>query len=126
MTLMSAFAATALALATIGLYGVIAWIAAQRRREIGVRQSFGATRAHIHAMMLKSGLRMVVPGLVAGLAGALAIGHLIASQLYGVGSADPRVLGGVLLVLTLVALAACWVPSWRALRVSPIEALRDE
>ncbi|NCT66402.1 MAG: ABC transporter permease [Rhodanobacteraceae bacterium] len=126
MTLMSAFAATALALAAIGLYGVIAWIAAQRRREIGVRQSFGATRAHIHAMMLKSGLRMVVPGLVAGVLGALALGHLIGSQLYGVGSADPRVLGGVVLVLGAVALAACLIPSWRALRVSPIEALRDE
>lgn len=126
MTLMSAFAATALALAGIGLYGVIAWIAAQRRREIGVRQSFGATRAHIHAMMLKSGLSMIVPGLVAGVAGALAIGHLIGSQLYGVGAADPRVLAGVVLVLALVALAACLIPSWRALRIPPMETLRNE
>ena len=126
MTLMSAFAGVALALAAIGLYGVVAWIAAQRRREIGVRQSFGATRAHIHAMMLKSGLAMVVPGVVAGLLGAFAIGQLIASQLYGVGSADPRVLAGVVLVLALVALAACLIPSWRALRVPPMEALRDE
>lgn len=126
MTLMSAFAGCALALAGIGLYGVIAWIAAQRRREIGVRQSFGATGAHIHAMMLKSGLRMVVPGLVAGLAGALAIGRLIGSQLYGVGGADPRVLAGVVAVLGLVALAACLIPSWRALRVAPMEALRNE
>ncbi|MFC4820245.1 ABC transporter permease [Dokdonella ginsengisoli] len=126
MTLMSAFAGCALALAGIGLYGVIAWIAAQRRREIGVRQSFGATRAHIHAMMLKSGLRMVVPGLLAGLAGALAIGQLIGSQLYGVGSADPRVLAGVVAVLGLVALAACLIPSWRALRVAPMDALRND
>jgi ABC-type antimicrobial peptide transport system permease subunit len=98
----------------------------QRRREIGVRQSFGATRAHIYAMMLKSGLTMVVPGVVAGLLGAFAIGQLIASQLYGTGSADPRVLAGVVLVLALVALAACLIPSWRALRVPPMEALRDE
>lgn len=126
MTLMSAFAATALALAAIGLYGVIAWIAAQRRREIGVRQSFGATRTHIHAMMLRSGLRMIVPGVIAGLVGAVAIGHLIASQLYGVGSADPRILVGVVLILTLVAIAACLIPSWRALRVPPMEALRNE
>jgi len=126
MTLMSAFAGVALALAAIGLYGVIAWIAAQRRREIGVRQSFGATRAHIHAMMLKSGLAMIVPGVLAGLAGAFAIGHLISSQLYGTGSADPRVLAGVVLVLALVALAACLIPSWRALRIAPMEALRDE
>jgi predicted permease len=126
MTLMSAFAGCALALAGIGLYGVIAWIAAQRRREIGVRQSFGATRAHIHAMMLKSGLRMVVPGLVAGLAGALAIGQLIGSQLYGVGGADPGVLAGVVALLGLVSLAACLIPSWRALRVAPMEALRND
>jgi len=126
MTLMSAFAATALALAGIGLYGVIAWIATQRRREIGVRQSFGATRAHIHAMMLKNGLAMIVPGLVAGLVGALAIGQLIGSQLYGVSGADPFVLAGVVLVLGSVALAACLIPSWRALRVAPMEALRNE
>lgn len=126
MTLMSAFAGIALALAAIGLYGVIAWIAAQRRREIGVRQSFGATRAHIHAMMLKNGLAMIVPGILAGLGGAFAIGHLIASQLYGVGSADPRVLAGVVLVLALAALAACLIPSWLALRIAPMEALRNE
>jgi predicted permease len=126
MTLMSAFAGCALVLAGIGLYGVIAWIAAQRRREIGVRQSFGATRTHIHAMMLGSGLRMIVPGLLAGLAGALAIGRLIGSQLYGVGSADPRVLAGVVALLGLVALAACLIPSWRALRVPPMEALRND
>ncbi|MBN8727562.1 MAG: ABC transporter permease [Xanthomonadales bacterium] len=126
MMLMSAFAATALVLAAVGLYGVIAWLAAQRRREIGVRQSFGATRADIHALMLKSGLGMIVPGLAAGLAGALALGHLIASQLYGVGAADPGVLATVAAVLALVALAACLVPSWRALRVAPMEALRDE
>lgn len=126
MTLMSAFAAIAIALAGIGLYGVIAWIATQRRREIGVRQSFGATRAHIHAMMLKSGLRMVVPGLVAGLAGAIAIGRLIRSQLHGVAGVEPGVLAGVVLVLAGVALAACLIPSWRALRVAPMDALRNE
>ncbi len=126
MMLMSAFAATALALATIGLYGVIAWIAAQRRREIGVRQSFGATRTHIHTMMLKSGLRMIVPGLIAGLAGALALGHLIASQLYGIGGADPRVLAVVVGVLVVATLAACVIPTWRALRIPPMEALRNE
>lgn len=125
-TLMSAFAATALVLAAVGLYGVIAWLAAQRRREIGVRRSFGATDRDIHALMLRSGLGMIVPGLAAGLAGALALGHLIASQLYGVGAADPGVLAAVAALLALVALAACLVPSWRALRVAPMEALRDE
>ena len=126
MTLMSAFAATALALAAIGLYGVIAWIATQRRREIGVRQSFGATRGDIHRLMLRSGLRMVLPGVLFGALGAVAIARAIASQLHGVGNADPWVLAGVVLLLALVALAACLIPTWRALRVPPMEALRDE
>lgn len=126
LTLMSVFAGVALTLAAIGIYGVLAWIAAQRRREIGVRQSFGATRADIHKLMLRSGLAMIVPGIAIGLLGALALGHLIASQLYGIGEADPRVLGSVIALLALVALAACLIPSWRALRVAPMEALRDE
>jgi ABC-type antimicrobial peptide transport system permease subunit len=113
MTLMSAFAVTALALAGVGLYGVIAWIAAQRRREIGV-PSFGATRAHIHAMMLKSGLVMIAPGLVFGLLGALALGQAIASQPAGVGTADPLVLASVAAVLALIALVACAIPTLRA------------
>jgi putative ABC transport system permease protein len=126
MTLMSIFAGTALALAVIGLYGVLAWIATQRRREIGVRRSFGATSAHVHTMMVKSGLRMIVPGIAAGLIGAFVIGRLLSNQLYGVGSADPTVLAGVVVVLMLVALTACLLPSLRAARVSPMEALRDE
>ncbi len=127
LALMGAFAATALLLAMIGLYGVIAWIASQRRREIGVRQSFGATRGDIHALMLKSGMGMIVPGLAAGLAGAAAIRRLLDSQLSAASpAADAGVLAAVVVLLALVALAACLIPAWRASRVSPIVALRDE
>ncbi|PZQ13227.1 MAG: permease [Rhodanobacter denitrificans] len=125
MTLMSVFAALALALAAIGLYGVIAYTVGQRRREIGLRQAVGARALDIHRLVLADGLRMIVPGLALGLLGALALGRLIATQLYGVGSADPRVLGAVAAVLIAVALAACAIPMRRAARVPPMEALRD-
>ena len=76
--------------------------------------------------MLGAGLRMIVPGIVIGLLGAFALGHVIASQLYGVGTADPFVLASVAALLVLVALAACAIPTLRAARIPPMEALRDE
>lgn len=124
--LMSAFAAAAVVLAAIGLYGVIAYAVGQRRREIGLRQALGAGGGDIRRLILGTGLRMVVPGVALGLLGALALGRLIASQLYGVGAADPRVLGGVAALLGLVSLGACAVPTVRATRVTPMEALRNE
>jgi predicted permease len=126
MTLMSVFAALAVTLAAIGLYGVIAYSVARRRREIGLRQAIGANARDIHRLILGSGLRMVVPGLVVGLLGALALGRLISTQLYGIGAADPFVLAGVVCVLAGVAFAACAIPTLHAARVAPLEALRDE
>ena len=126
LTLMSAFAVVALVLAAIGLYGVISWSVSQRRRELGVRQALGATRGDVHRLMLGAGLRMVAPGIILGMLGALALGKLIAAQLYGVGSADPFALGAVAALLCLVAVAACAMPTLRAARVPPMEALRDE
>ncbi len=126
MTLMGVFAGVAMLLAAIGLYGVIAYSVGQRRREIGLRQALGADGAAIHRLMLGSGLRMIVPGLAAGLLGALALGRIISAQLYGVGAADPLVLAGVVVALSLVALAACAIPTLRAARIAPMEALRDE
>ncbi len=126
MTLMSVFAGVALVLAAIGLYGVVAYTVGQRRREIGLRQAIGADTRDIHRLVLGTGMRMVVPGLVAGIVGAIALGRVISAQLYGVGAADPRVLAGVVAVLALVAFAACAVPMWRAARVAPMEALRAE
>jgi len=126
MILMSAFALVAVLLAAIGLYGVIAYSVGQRRREIGLRQAMGASSADIHRLMLGAGLRMIVPGVVAGILGALALGQVIASQLYGVGAADPLVLGGVATLLALVALGACAMPTLHAARMPPMEALRNE
>lgn len=126
MVLMSAFAFVALALAAVGLYGVIAFAVGQRRREIGLRQAVGASAGDIHRLMLGEGLRMIVPGVAVGLLGALALGKAIASQLYGVGAADPLVLAGVTALLALAALVACALPTLRAARVPPMEALRDE
>lgn len=126
MGLMGVFAGVALALAAVGLYGVIAYAASQRQREIGVRKAVGARGTDIHAMMLRAALRMVLPGIVAGTLGALALGRFIASQLYGVGASDPRVLGLAALALTAVALVACLIPTLRAARVPPMAALRDE
>jgi putative ABC transport system permease protein len=126
MTLMTVFALVAIALAAIGLYGVIAFSVGQRRREIGVRQALGARRGDVHRLMFASALRMVVPGVAIGLLGALALGRVIAAQLYGVGAADPLMLASVVAVLTAVTLAACATPTLRATRIPPMEALRDE
>ncbi|KAB2901079.1 MAG: ABC transporter permease [Dokdonella sp.] len=126
MGLNSAFAATALILASIGLYGVITWIAAQRRREIGIRQSFGATRTHIHRLMLRSGLGLIVPGVAAGLLGAFALSRLLASQASGIGALNLRVLVLVAFGFGVIAIVACLVPTWRALRISPTQALRND
>lgn len=126
LILMSAFAGVAMLLAAIGLYGVIACAVGQRRREIAVRQSLGAQGTDIHRLMLGSALRMILPGLGAGVAGAVVLGYLIRSQLYGVGIADPRMLAVVAAGLLLVALAACMAPSLRAARVQPMEVLRNE
>lgn len=124
MSLMSAFAATALALAAVGLYGLVAWSTGQRRREIGVRQSLGASAGDIWRLVLGDGLRLVLPGLVLGIAGALALARLLASQLYGVGAADPAVIAPAAGVLVLVALIACAVPTARAARIPPATALQ--
>lgn len=126
MTLMSVFAGVALLLAAIGLYGVIAYSVGERRREIGLRQAIGASTGNIHRLMLGAGLRMIVPGIVIGVLGALALGRVIAAQLYGVGAADPFVLASVAALLVMVALAACAIPTLRAARIAPMEALRDE
>ncbi|MEZ5463168.1 ABC transporter permease [Dokdonella sp.] len=126
MSLMSVFAAVAMALAAIGLYGVIAFSVGQRRREIGLRQALGASRMQIHRLMFGLGLRMIVPGIGIGLLGALALGKLISTQLYGIGAGNPFLLLTVVLILTGVALLACLVPSLRASGIAPMEVLRDE
>lgn len=124
MTLMAVFSAVALLLAVVGLYGVIAYSVAQRRQEIGIRMSLGAAPESVLRMVLWQGARLVALGLALGLAGAFALGRLIASQLYGIDPLEPSVLVATMGVLAAAALLACLVPAWRAARVDPMVALR--
>ena len=126
MLLANAFGGVALFLATLGIYGVLAYLVAQRTREIGIRVALGSTRAKILKMVLREGLQLVIIGLVLGIIGAILLQKAIASEIYGVRPLDPLVLGSVTAVLAIVTLAACAVPARRAMRVDPIIALRSE
>jgi putative ABC transport system permease protein len=123
--LVSAFAALALALTAAGLYGVMAYLVAQRTHEIGVRMALGASRAAVLAMMLRQVGLLTTIGIAVGLGGALVLTRWLASLLFGVSARDPLVYSGVSVVLALVALAAVAVPSSRAARVDPLLALRE-
>ena len=124
MELIALFALTALLLASLGIYGVISYMVSERTHEIGVRLALGAQRADVMAMVLRQGLRLALTGAVAGLAGALVVSHMMTSLLYGVSPTDPLSFGVVAAALTAIALAACYVPARRAVRVDPIVALR--
>ena len=124
--LVGTFAGLALLLAAAGLYGVISYSVAQRTREIGIRLALGAEQTRVLQMVISEGAKMALAGMVLGLAGSLLATRLIASQLHGVGATDPVTFTGVTLLLGAVALAACWVPAWRAMRVDPLVALRYE
>ena len=126
MLLANAFGGVALFLATLGIYGVLAYLVAQRTREIGIRVALGSTRASILQLVLREGLQLVVVGLLLGIVGAVSMQKAIASEIYGVRPLDPLVLASVMALLAVVALAACAVPARRAMRVDPIVALRSE
>lgn len=126
MLLADAFGGAALFLATLGIYGVLAYLVAQRTREIGIRVALGSTRASILKLVLREGLEMVVAGLTVGIIGAGFLQKGIASEIYGVRALDPLVLGSVVTLLVVVALAACALPARRAMHVDPIVALRQE
>jgi predicted permease len=117
------FALVALFLSAIGVYGVLAYGVAQRRRELGVRLALGGTSSRIFALVLAGGLRILTIGLVAGLGGALAVGQIMRSQLVDITPTDPVVLALVTLILSGVALLACLIPAWRASRIDPIVVL---
>ncbi|MGH9140935.1 MAG: FtsX-like permease family protein, partial [Vicinamibacterales bacterium] len=125
-SLLTAFGALALILATVGLYGVIAALAAQRTPEIGMRMALGASRADIVSLILKQGLGMTLAGAGIGLAGALAITRLFNSLLVGVSATDGVSFAATTLLLILVALTACYLPARRASRIDPLQALRNE
>jgi predicted permease len=120
------FAFCGLLMAVIGLYGVIAYVAAQRTQEIGVRMALGATRMDILRLIAGEGLRLIVSGGAVGLGAALAAAQLLKSMLFGVGPRDPAAFMAVALLLGLVALAATLIPARAAMRVEPVVALRYE
>jgi predicted permease len=121
-----AFGGLALFLSAIGIYGVLAYLVAQRRREIAIRVALGSTGARVVRLVLREGLVLVAIGLAAGFAGAAALQKAVASQIYGVRPLDPPVIGGVTVLLGAIALAACAVPAWRAVRVDPVAVLKEE
>jgi predicted permease len=126
MQLIGVFAGLALLLAAIGIYGVLAFAVAQRTSEFGVRIAVGASAARIRGQVLGDGARLIGSGLGIGILGAFALGLLLKSQLFDVGSVDLPSLAAVVAILAATAFAACWLPARRATRIDPIAALRNE
>jgi putative ABC transport system permease protein len=125
MQLMGAFAALALLLALVGIYGVNAYAVSQRRYEIGVRMALGATPGIVLREVIGQGMKLTGLGIVAGIGGSLAIASLLKSVLVGVSATDPVTLLGVALAMTVVAALACYLPARRATRIDPAIALRE-
>jgi len=124
MALLGLFAGVALLLALVGIYGVMAWSVAQRRREIGIRIALGAGRRQVLAMVLRKGLTLSAIGMAAGAGGALALRRVLTGLVFGVSPSDPLVYGAVGASMLAVAIAACYLPARRASTVDPLVALR--
>jgi putative ABC transport system permease protein len=126
MWLLGIFAGVALLLASIGIYGAVAYTVEQRTGEIGVRMALGAQTRDVLRLVVSQGMKPVFIGLAIGIASAFALGRLIASQLYDVSAHNPALLAGSTLLLATTALIACLLPARRATQVDPIQALRVE
>ncbi len=126
MILLGGFAGVALLLAAVGIYGVVSYSVSRRTREIGIRMALGAQKREMARLVVGQVLRLSLLGVLAGSAGAAGLTGFLKSQLYGVNAIDPATFVAVAVLLTLVALAAAWLPARRATRVDPMVALRYE
>jgi ABC-type antimicrobial peptide transport system permease subunit len=120
------FGILGLALACVGLYGIMAYSVARRTHELGIRMALGAQKGEILKIVIGHGLRLTLIGIAIGAAGALALTRLMTNLLYGVGPSDPLTFTAVSLLLAMVALLACYIPARRAMKVDPMVALRYE
>jgi ABC-type antimicrobial peptide transport system permease subunit len=126
MLLMTVFAGSALLLAAIGIYGLMAYSVEQRTQEIGIRLALGAEASDVRKMILFQGMQLAIAGVLIGVLSALGLTRFITTILFGVQARDPAIFIGIPLVLALIALIAVWLPALRASRVDPLTALRYE
>jgi ABC-type antimicrobial peptide transport system permease subunit len=124
--LLAIFAGMALFLAAIGLYAVMSYSVSQSQREVGLRIALGAGANDVLRLVISRGLRLTIAGIVIGTVGALTLTRLMGNLLYKVSPRDPLAFALAFVIMTVVALVACFLPAWRATRVDPVQALRDE